>query len=108
MPMFLHQWGYKDESVRAMVVEREDRQEVVRLATEAFGGTLHHFYYCFGDYDGCAISEFADAETALACVMAVFGQGRVRAVKTTLLLTPEQGARAIGHAWEVVAKRDVP
>jgi uncharacterized protein with GYD domain len=106
MPMFLHQWGYKDESVRAMVVEREDREEVVRLATEAFGGTLHHFYYCFGDYDGCAISEFADTETALACVMAVFGQGRVRSVKTTLLFTPDQGARAIGRAWDIVAKRD--
>lgn len=102
MPLFMHQWSYKDEQVRTMILERQDREEVVRLATEAFGGTLHQFFFCFGDYDGVAISDFPDDKTALACVMSVYGQGRVRAVKTTALFTPEEGRSAINMAWEVL------
>ena len=105
MPFYLHQWSYKDEQVKRLVVEPDDRADVVRIATEAFGGTLHSFFYCFGQYDGVAISEFPDSETALACLMSIFGQGRVHAVHTTTLFTAEAGLRAMRQAHEVVGRR---
>jgi uncharacterized protein with GYD domain len=104
MPMYLHQWNYKDQQIRKMLDESIDldREEVVRTATEAFGGTLHAFYFCFGAYDGLAITEFRDETTALACVMAVFGQGRVQDVTTTPLFTPADGKKAVRYAQEVL------
>lgn len=102
MPMFLHQWIYKSEQVDAIVTECMNREEVVRVATEAFGGKLHHFFFCFGDYDGMAISEFPDQETALACLMTIFGHGGLQRVNTTVLLSPEQSRRAVQLAWQMI------
>jgi uncharacterized protein with GYD domain len=102
MPYFMHQWSYKDEQIRKTILENSDRSEVVRVAIEAFGGTLHSFFYCFGKYDGIAISEFKDDETAFAALLAVVGQGRVRNVQTTLLFSPEEGLRAMRHAADVI------
>jgi uncharacterized protein with GYD domain len=98
MPVFLHQWSYKDEQVKRMISEETDRAEVVRLAVEAFGGTLHSFYYCFGEYDGIAISEFDNNETALACALAITGQGRISRVHTTTLVSAADGLRAMKQA----------
>jgi|KBSSwiStaDraftv2_1062776.scaffolds.fasta_scaffold182519_4 uncharacterized protein with GYD domain len=103
MPLFLHQWSYKDEQVRAMVLERQHREEIVRIATETFGGKLLHFYFCFGEYDGVAVTEFEDNETALACLMSIYADGRLRTVITTPLFTTQQSDAAIERAWNEVA-----
>jgi uncharacterized protein with GYD domain len=108
MPYYLHQWHYKDQQIKRMLIEPEDRADVVRTATEAFGGTLHSFFYCFGEYDGLSISEFPDSETALACLMSIFGQGRIHAVRTTTLFSPEEGLRAMRQAGEVIGQRQPP
>ncbi|RZI80223.1 MAG: GYD domain-containing protein [Rubrivivax sp.] len=102
MPFFLHQWSYKDQQFRSLILENRDRAEVVRLATEAFGGTLHSFFYSFGEYDGVAICEFPDQSTAFAALMSISGQGRVRVVHTTPLLTADEGLNAMQMASETV------
>jgi uncharacterized protein with GYD domain len=110
VPMYLHQWSYKDQQIKKMLQESEDinREEVVRLATEAFGGTLHSFFFCFGTYDGVAITEFPDERTALGCVMSIFGQGRLRGVHTTPLFMPAEGMKAIRKAQDVLRSRPSP
>jgi uncharacterized protein with GYD domain len=110
MPIYMHQWNYKDQQIQRMLddVEEIDRAELVRTATEAFGGTLLNFYYCFGEFDGMAISEFPDEITALACVMSIYGQGRINAVRTTQLFQPDAGERAIRYAQEVLMKTQAP
>jgi uncharacterized protein with GYD domain len=102
MPYFLHQWRYKDQQTRAMVSEVSDRAEVVRIATEAFGGTMHMFFYCFGDYDGIAISSYPDNETAFASLMSIFGQGRLAEVHTTVLLPSEEGLGAMKRVHDLL------
>jgi uncharacterized protein with GYD domain len=106
MPFYLHQWNYKDQYIRKMLLDPDDRADVVRAATAAFGGTLHHFFYCFGQYDGIAISEFPDGESALACLMAIFGQGRIDAVHTTTLFTTDEGLRAMMKFQKVFKSQD--
>ncbi|WP_324151555.1 GYD domain-containing protein [Ideonella sp.] len=86
--MYLHQWRYKDEQVKPMLVEKAERVDEVRTATEAFGGTLHQFFFCLGDYDGLAIAEFPDDESALACLMTHYTLGRVHSIKSTPLIGP--------------------
>lgn len=103
MPYFLHQWRYKSDQIRAMVTHPQQRAEVVRLAIEAYGGTLHQFFFTFGTYDGLSISEFPDNETALACVMSIVGQGGLQMLETTVLITPEEGERSMRQAHTTVA-----
>jgi uncharacterized protein with GYD domain len=110
MPTFMHQWSYKDPQVREFL-EKPDaraRADVVRMSIEAFGGRLLEFFFCFGEYDGVAISEFSDEETALACVMLIFGQGRVRSVRTTTLFSPTTVNQSIKIAQTVLEGKDSP
>jgi uncharacterized protein with GYD domain len=107
MPLYMHQWSYKDEHVKGMLIEKKERSEVLRLALDAFGGTLKDFYYCFGEYDALAITEFPDNKTALACIMSVYAQGRIDRVHTTALFSAEEGLSAILHA-ESMVKRQSP
>jgi uncharacterized protein with GYD domain len=110
MPLFLHQWSYKDGQIRRMLLESDEhnRAEVVRTAVAAFGGRLHSFYYCFGPCDGMAVAEFPDQETALACVMSIYGQGRIQQVQTTALFSPEEGLRAMRQAQELIGTGGAP
>ena len=101
MPFYLSQWIYKDTTVRQMILQQQNRQEVVRVAIEAFGGKLHSFFFSFDEYDGLCISEFADEETAQACLMTVLGQGAVQRIRTTLLFSQEATIRSIQKAKEV-------
>jgi len=109
MPTFMHQWSYKDQQIREMLGSNEDmhRADLVRTAVEAFGGTMHGFYYAFGECDGVAISEFPDESSALACVMMIFGQGRLQSVRTTLLFPPNASIKAIQMAQGII-KGGVP
>jgi uncharacterized protein with GYD domain len=102
MPLFMHQWRYKDDQVKKMLAEKAERINEVRTATEAFGGTLHQFFFCLGDFDGLAIAEFPDNETALACLMSQYTLGRVHEIRSTPLIEPEGIARAKKAAREVL------
>jgi uncharacterized protein with GYD domain len=85
-----------------MLSEGRERSEVARIAIEAFGGTLQSFYYCFGQYDALAISDFPDNATALACMMSVLAQGRVERVHTTALFSSDEGLGAMLEAGKFV------
>ena len=102
MPFYLSQWNYKDTTFRQMILEKQNRQEVVRVAIEAFNGRLLSFFYCFGEYDGMCISEFVDNETAQACLMSVFGQGNVQRIRSTPLLTQEEVNSSIQKARHAI------
>ncbi|MDB6103900.1 MAG: hypothetical protein JWO52_3899 [Gammaproteobacteria bacterium] len=108
MPLYMHQWSYKGEQIKQLLLEKADRSEVVRVAIEAFGGTLRSFFYCLGKYDGLAISEFPDSESALASVLAISAQGRINFIHTTALFSPEEGLKAMRNAGEVIGSRPPP
>jgi uncharacterized protein with GYD domain len=108
MPFYLHQWRYKDPEVRAMVLRPQQRVDVVRDAAHAFGGRLHSFYFCFGGYDGLAISEFPDNKTAIACLMSIVGAGGLASLRTTSLMASEEAEAAMKLANEIVARGGTP
>ena len=104
MSVYMHQWRYKDQHIRDMLdkSEESDRARVVRTAIEASGGRLIAFYFTLGDYDGLAISEFADESNALACAMMLVGQGRIQSLHTSTLFTPEITTKAIDHVRDIL------
>jgi len=57
-------------------------------------------YYCFGEYDAVAIAEFPSNDAAAAFSLAATAGGAIKAVKTTPLMTIEDGLSAMRKASE--------
>lgn len=108
MPMYLHQWRYNPSAVRAMVSQPQPRADVVKVAAHAFGGTIHGFYFCLGEYDGVAVSEFPDDETAMAFLMTVIGEGGLVYTNTTKLLSTQQAVGAMERAHQAITHYAAP
>jgi uncharacterized protein with GYD domain len=58
------------------------------------GGTLEAFYYAFGETDAYVIAEAPDNVSMAALALTINASG-VAAVKTTVLLTPEEIDEAV-------------
>jgi uncharacterized protein with GYD domain len=110
MPMYLHQWRYsqQEELARRMLTERQERVDEARASARSFDGQLHHFFFCLGDYDGLAITQFPSDEHALACLMARCTGGRVAAFRSTQLIAPDGILRAKIMAREALGLRSDP
>lgn len=90
MPFYLWQASYTLEGVKGL---RKDggskRKAMVQQMVEKAGGTLHSFYFAFGDSDVLGIAEFPDHATAIGLSMVVNASGAVN-FKTMVLATPEE------------------
>ena len=103
MPHYLLQWTYKDPEIKALVDTPQDRMAELRKVVETLHGTVHGFYFAFGQFDGVAIVEFPDAEACAACVMTLESAGTNSRLETTVLITPEEGQRAMVRASSVMS-----
>ncbi|MGD0392904.1 MAG: GYD domain-containing protein [Acidimicrobiales bacterium] len=65
-----------------------------RKACSSVGGKLDSFYYALGDTDVITIMDLPDNVAAVAIALLVAASGKV-AVKTTVLLTPEEVDAAV-------------
>jgi uncharacterized protein with GYD domain len=98
MPSYLVQVSYTSEAVAALVRKPQNRTEVVRKSVENLGGKLVGSWMSFGDYDVVLIAEMPDNVSAAALAMAAAAGGSLKSVKTTPLLTPEEGLAAATKA----------
>ena len=98
MAHFLIQWRYTNPAVQAMLDWQQDRVGELRKAVEAFGGEVHQFFFAFGEYHGLAIVDFPDNESCAACTLTLTGAGADSVLATTVLLSPEEGYRAMEKA----------
>ena len=98
MAQYLLQVSYTPEAWAAMIKKPQNRAEAVRAAIEELGGTEKGFWFSFGDYDIVGIIEMPDNVSAAAFSVAVSGGGACRNVKTTPLLSIEDGIEAMKKA----------
>lgn len=100
MPMFLFRFSYTPETWQALMDNPEDRSEAAREYIEALGGSMHGFWYGFGDYDGYMIFDAPDEIAAAGLALAVTAGGAFSAAQTTPLMTVEDTLKALdaGHA----------
>jgi uncharacterized protein with GYD domain len=75
---------------------------------ESMGGRLLSFYNSFGEYDVLVIYEAPDESTAAAIVLAAISPGHLSAVKTTVLLSAEEGVEAMRKAGEAAYRGPGP
>lgn len=98
MTFYLLRAQYSSSAVEAMVKHPQNREEALRKSCEALGGKLHHFFFCFGEYDALVLAELPDNKTAAALSMSLEGSGAVTTANTTILLTVPEAMEAMKAA----------
>ena len=105
MPLYMSQLAYTSEAWAALTQNPEDRSEAISGLLEAMGGRLVSFYNSFGEYDGLIIFEAPDESTAAATLLAAITPGHLKSLKTTVLLSAEEGVDAMRRAGEMTYRR---
>jgi uncharacterized protein with GYD domain len=90
MPKYLFQASYTPQGVEGIRSKGgSSRRDAVAAVADGLGGSLESFYFAFGESDVYTVVDLPDNETATAIALTVNASGAV-AVKTTVLLTPEE------------------
>ncbi|TMG83005.1 MAG: GYD domain-containing protein [Betaproteobacteria bacterium] len=94
MAKYLFEARYTTEGAKGVAREGgTGRRAAVAKMTEGLGGKLEAFYYAFGDVDAYVIVDLPDNASAAAVALAV-NQAGAAAVKTVVLITPEDMDKA--------------
>ena len=102
MPLYMYQAAYTPESWAVQVKDPQNRIETVpRKVCEAAGGKVIGAWLSFGEYDLVVIADVPDKESMAAVAMAVGAGGAIKASKTTVLMTGEEGLKALKKAGTV-------
>ncbi len=101
MAFYMVQAAYTSESWAAQIASPQDRITALRGMIESNGGTLHSAYYAFGEYDVVLIIESPGNVNAASVMIAAAAGGAVSGLKTTVLLSGDEGAEAIKGAGGV-------
>ena len=108
MPLYMYQAAYTPESWAAQMKDPQNRVEAVgNKVCESVGGKLIGGWLCFGEYDLVIIADVPDNESIAAVALAVGAGGAIKASKTTVLMTGEEGVGALKKA-DAVAKAYSP
>jgi uncharacterized protein with GYD domain len=76
----------------------QDRKAAIAPMVEKLGGRLESYWYSFGDYDSVVIVQVPDNVTAAALSLAASAAGALKGIKTTPLMTSEEGMAAMRKA----------
>jgi uncharacterized protein with GYD domain len=85
------QAAYTPLGSSALLKNPQHRLEVIRPVVERIGGSILHGWFTFGDHDVLVICELPDDVTAAVLAMAIAAGGAIKSVKTTPLMTFEDG-----------------
>ena len=78
----------------------QSRTEAIRAVVERLGGNIEGGWLAFGEYDIVDILNFPENVSAAALSIALSAGGAVKAIKTTPLMTVEEGIAAMKKAGE--------
>jgi uncharacterized protein with GYD domain len=98
MSLYLMRFSYTPETWSRLIQNPEDRRDAARAYIEKVGGSLHGFWYGFGEYDGYALLEAPDNVSVSGAVLAIAAGGALARVETTVLMTVEETLEALAKA----------
>ena len=101
MPMYLTRFSYTPETWARLAKNPEDRREAARSYVESVGGSVHGFWYAFGEYDGYIVWEAPDNVSMAAVALAIGGGGALSKWETVVLLTVEETLEALRRTGNV-------
>jgi uncharacterized protein with GYD domain len=101
MAHFLFQCSYTPEAWASQLKNPQNRIEAVGPVLEKLGGRFVEAFLAFGEYDVVAICETPDNVSQSAFALAAYATGHLSSIKTTPLLTIEEGIEAMGKAGSI-------
>ena len=108
MARYLLQAAYTPEAWGAQLKNPQNRVEIVSELLQHLGGKFESVYFAFGEYDIVAITDLPDNASAAAMSMVVSAGGAVKAVKTTPLMTIDEGLEAMRKGGSAAASYRPP
>ena len=101
MPLYLTRFSYTPETWARLIDNPEDRRTAAQSYVESVGGSLHGFWYAFGEHDGYTLWEAPDNVSLAAVALAISSGGAVSSFETTVLLSVEETLDALQRAKQV-------
>ncbi len=101
MPLYMFQASYTPEAWAKLAKKPQDRARAIRPMIKELKGRLVSFYLAFGKYDAVVIAEMPNNEAAAALSVAASAGGAISAIKTTPLMTVQQGMQVMRQAGRV-------
>ena len=98
MANYLFQAAYTPQAWATLIKNPHDRIEIVRPVLRKLGGDIEVSYLAFGDYDVVGIINVPSNVEAAAFSLAATAGGAIKAIKTTPLMTIEEGIAAMKKA----------
>ena len=83
-----------------MVKRPQNRAEAVRKPIEKLGGSITGLWLAFGDHDVVGIINMPDNVSAAAFALAIGAGGACKNIKTTPLISVEEGLEAMKKAGD--------
>src|SRR5437764_13729957 len=101
MPFYLTRFSYTPETWARVVEKPEDRRAAAKRYIESVGGTLHGFWYAFGEHDAYNLWEAPDNVSMAGVALGIGAGGALSSFETTVLLTVEETLDALRKAQGV-------
>ena len=101
MPYYMSQVTYAPEAWARLIQNPEDRREALSAIAERAGGSLLHSWLSFGDYDVVLLFEMPDNTRITSALMAAASSGAVKSIKTTPLVSWDEGVEAMRGATDI-------
>jgi uncharacterized protein with GYD domain len=101
MSRYLLQVAYTPEAWAAQLKNPQDRTKVLQPVMDRLGGSFVETYFTFGEYDVVAIVDLPSNVDAAALSLTATAGGALRSIKTTPLMTIDEGIQAMRKAGEL-------
>ncbi len=98
MAYYMFQGAYSSEAWKGLLKKPVNRFEAVRPAIEKLGGSVEGAWFTFGEYDFMMVLQMPDNVSAGAFALAVAAGGALKALKTTPLMSIQEGLGAMKKA----------
>jgi uncharacterized protein with GYD domain len=100
MAHYMFQASFTSEAWAKMVQEPQNREQSIRPVIEQLGGKLVGYWFAFGESDAIVIVQMPDNVSAAAVSLAAASAGALKSLKTTPLMSVEEGMQAMRKAGE--------
>ena len=98
MAQYLLQVAYTPEAWASLIKNPQDRTQVLKPMLTKLGGSMTTAFLAFGEYDIIGVLDMPGNVEAAAFAMAAAAGGAIKAIKTTPLMTIEEGISAMKKA----------
>ena len=101
MPLYLSKFSYTPETWQRLMGNPEDRRGAAQSYIESVGGSLHGFWYAFGQHDGYALWEAPDNVAMAAVALAIGSGGALSEFETTVLMSVDDTLEVLRKAAQI-------